>query len=329
MSGKIRHIKRKYPEWIPVLMGSPMELVNHRELIKKYEVNRDIKYWATWYLLKSLSVPSQLQHWTKQKKYLLTFLQMNEGTFRSHLRWLKENKLLTIEKVTWTIKLVSYEDAAQIQGISYEGTYKINYHYEKRHTRPGAGAIVPKQSFQYLLRAEEIERRKEISLAGLIRKLDKNQQFRNDIFFILNKYGCDMARIHTDPEYLQQRLLQVQLECFREGSEILDFVFTHRADINRGVKKIKEHHGYKSAQSVTYMKRKLFFLGFIDVTKICITSKVRSRLYIPDDEKGGMREGYKWLLKDKATALFLTDQITARYSTDLETSISQNIKMTA
>jgi hypothetical protein len=329
MPGKIRSIKREYPRSVAVLIGSPIELVTHRHLVNKYEVNREIKYWSTWYLLKSLSIPSYIQFWVKQKKYLLTYLQMNENTFRAHLRWLGQKGLLTIDKSNWSIRLASYEDAAQLQGIPFEGTYKISYEYEKKDKGPGTRHKPVKQSFQYLIRAEEIERRKEISLAGLMRKLDEKPKIREDLIFLLSREGCDLVRLRTDPLYFQQRLLQMQLRYFKEGSEILDFAFTYRADINRGVKRIQQHHGYKSARSVTYMKRRMFELGIILVQKICIKSEARSRLYIPDEEKGGQREGYKWILKEKVTALFITDQITPRYSTDLQTELTGIIRKTA
>jgi hypothetical protein len=329
MPGKVRNIKPQYAQWIPVILGSPMDMVSRRQLVHKYEVNREIKYWSTWYLLKTFTTSSYIQHWIKQKNFLLTFLQMNECTFRAHLKWLSDKTLLTVDKKSKTIRMASYEHAAEVMDIYYEGTYTIQYDHTRKQLDHYGRPVAPKQSFQYLLRAEEIERRKEISLNALIRKLEENPKLLNDLIFLMTKEGCDINRVHTDPKYFQERLLELQKKYFKQGSDLLAYVFTLRADINRGVKKIQQHHGYKSQQSVSYMKRRMFKLGIIEVQKFCIKSNARSRIYIPDEESGGEREGYKWLKGEKRTALFLCDQIEAKYETDLFTIRQNSVRQTA
>ena len=72
MTGRVRHmIRSKYPEKVQILRGEPAALVSLRHLRTTYETNRDIKYWATWFLLKALTTTSYIQHWTSQNHYYL------------------------------------------------------------------------------------------------------------------------------------------------------------------------------------------------------------------------------------------------------------------
>lgn len=283
---------------IPVFTEAPRILVQQRALVNKYETNRDIKTWSLFFLLKSVSpISSQIQNWIEQKNFLLQFSQMNENTFRRQLKKLKEMGLATVDD-NYSITLTSYDKAAETLGCSSK---KVSLTY---NPTKNAG----KQTFQYVLRCEEIRLSQERQLDGLTKNLGQQPSLKNELHYMLVKAGADDQRLYKDREYYQKRLLQLQLQAFQEGSELLKTIFTHRADINRGVHTIKKAHCYKASTSVSYMKKRMFKLGLILIKKVCVHSTDRSRLYIPDGN-GKQKDGYKWISAKKSTALFLTDQI--------------------
>lgn len=308
MTAIVKHID-DYPAFVPILNGAPQALVAHRELRGQYvtkggegyQTNRSIKTWSTYFLLKALTTSSLICDWTKQKKYILEWCQCNENTFRRHLSELKSLNLCQVFK-NRSIQLVSYEKAAEILDIPFSGTTKIKY---SPYDTQG------KQVFRFFITAEEFRSEQTKQLEALTYWLNKNLSLKNELHLMLLKFGADDKQLRK-PEYYQQRLLALQMQLFKEGSDILSYVFSRRADINRSVNLIKEHHTYKSKQSVSYLQRRMAKHKVINVQKICVESKVRSRLYIPDglDKR---RDGYKWLDKKGVTAWFLTCQISFNY----------------
>lgn len=300
MPATLIHINHSYPAHVPVLIGAPEELVTHRELRNKYQTNRHIKTWACWFQLKALTTSNKIQNWYKQLDHLLPFLQMNENTLRRRLCEMIELQLITV--VDGDIYLISYEKAAALLNIPYAGTIKVEYNPTKHEG---------KQIFQYLLRSEEMRSAQLRQLDALLYHLDQNPLLKKTLHILLVKAGADDQRLYKEPRYYQERLLQLQMQYFKEGSELLDNIMLHRADINRGVKKIQENHAYKATQSASYLKKRLYKLRLIQVEKVCVESKQRSRLYIPDGDT--RRDGYKYVAATKRTAWFLTDQINFTY----------------
>lgn len=316
-----------YPQWVPVLTGAPTMLVAQRELCGKYvkdaaslrqrkkksedyytkrtggyQVNPHIKTWSCFFLLKALTTSGQLYNWTSQKKYLLHWIQCNENTFRRLLSEMKRMQLCTVRKSDRTIILASYEKAAEVLDIPFNGTTQIKYSPDEQEG---------KQIFQHLIRAEEFRYEQQRQLDGLMYWLEKNPSLKNDLHLMLLKYGADDKQLRN-ARYFQERLLSLQVNLFKEGSDLLSYIFSRRADINRSCNLIKEHHKYKSSQSVSYLKQCMAKHKLITVTKVMAESTCRSRLYIEDGTEK-RRDGYKWLGKKQATALVLTDQISFNY----------------
>ena len=312
---------------IPVLYGAAEELVQHREqrgnyvaktgYIKRkkfggkynasrttsgYFTNQSIKHWSTWFLLKGITNSGYIKDWIKQKEYLLNFCKTTETTFRTHLNALIELELISIES-DYSITLTSYENAADILGIHFSGTYKINYDIHEENN----------QTFQYLLRAEEMRTNQHVQLEALVLKLDKNPTIMDWCMPIFNKDGYSENNLKNDPKLLQTLLFKLQQEAFIYGSDIYEIIHRLRADINRGVECCAKQHSYKSAQSVSYLKSVLINQGIISVEKKFIESKKRCRLYIPKvNETDARNEGTKYLKHQKKTGWRLTDQVTIK-----------------
>ncbi len=301
---KLIHISdRPFPTHVPVPIGWPEELVTRQQLRNKYFTNRDIDTVGYWLLLKALTKSNQIQNWRGQKKYLLGWLKCSEKSFYSRLE--EMIRLQLVEKVDkqCNIFLVSYEKAASALDITWCGNYPLTY-----NPNQNAGRKI----FQYILRAEEIRSNQDHQFDTLHHKLEKNPQDKIQLHYLMVKAGADGQRLYKDRQYFQERLLLLSMQLFKEGSEHLKLVQDYRADINRSVATIAKHHCYKSKQTVSYKKFIMEKLGLISREKKSVRSSERSRLYVPDG-KGGKRDAYKWIGRQKSTALFLTDQISFLY----------------
>jgi len=282
---------------VPVLYGASTQLVAHRELRNKYCTNRSIKVWSTYFLLKSLTSSGYIQHWIQQREWLLEFLQINEQTLRSRIKELQRLQLLQI-KPGYSLQLVSYKKAASILGIDYAGIFTIAYDRGLKGTN----------TFAYMLTADEFRSNQDTQRSALIHNLDKNPMLLNLLHELLLHQGCNAQRLKSDPAYLQEQLLKLQERSFKQGSDILGEIMQRRADINRGVKKIAEHHGYKHHRSVTYLKRVMEKLGIIAIEKRTVLSEARSRRYVPGVQS--RKNGYMWMKEARITCWTLCDQIT-------------------
>lgn len=302
MSSPVVHIAPA-KNFVPVLAGAAEELVTHRELRSKYCTNRSIKTWATWFLLKSLSTSGIIQRWTDQRARILDYCKCSENSFRARLNEMAALKLISITD-SRSISLASYQTAARILGIPYSGLIKIEYD----DTLPG------QQIFQYFLRAEEIRSNQVRQTEALWYYAHKNPLLKDALVQQLLQMGAD-KRVSSDQHYFQLQLLKLQKRAFKEGSPLFGIIHQLRADVNRSCKGIRDTHTYKSAQSVSYMKRRMQELAIVKVSKVCIESTERSRLYVEDAPGQRKREAYKWLPSKKVTAWFLTDQITPAYKT--------------
>jgi hypothetical protein len=323
MAAKVKHIDLANAFAVPIIIGAPEILVKLREQRGQYVTkggqgyctNREIKIWATWFLLKSLTSSGVIQNWYNQRVHLLQFLQMNENTFRRQLYAMETLQLIHSthsSRKPWEndadITLCSYKQAAAVLGIKYSGQTTVTYN-PSIHSG--------KQIFQYILRTQELQDAQDTQLATLMYKMNKNPAYRDNMIVLLVKSGADKDRLGKDPGYFQTQLLNLQLQMFKAGSDIFQYVNANRADINRGVIKIQVDHTYKSPSSVSYMKRRMRELRLIRITKVSVKSFTRTRLYVPNGE-GGTRDGYKWIDKPCRfgknknagyTVLFLCDQI--------------------
>jgi len=302
MTAPVHHINQS--KFVAVISGACEILVTHRETRNTYQTNRSIKTWATYFLLKSLTASPILKDWTSQKEKILVFCKMTENSFRARLAELQQLKLIILQK-NRSIKLTSFENAAGILGIDYTGTIKIEYN----ETLPG------KQIFQYYLRAEEIRSNQHKQLKALWYYANKQPLLKDALIQMLKRQlGSDEKQLQKCLTYFQEQLLLLQQNAFKEGSPLLEIIHTFRADINRSVLAIRDHHSYKSAQSVSYMKNVMKKIQLIIVQKVCIESKARARLYIPGE--GKRRDAYKYIDARKITAWFLTDQIHFLFKTE-------------
>ncbi len=322
VSAPIYDINKKY---VAVLNGAAAVLVTHRELrghtvsktpnkkrkkfndtyqasrtTEGYKTNRSIKTWATYFLLKSLTTSSYINDWTKQKEELLSYCKITENCFRARLRELQQLQLITVNKKNRSITLTSFTTAAEILGIDYTGTIKIEYN-EK---------VEGQQVFQYYLVMDEVRCNQQAQLEALNYKANKNPQLKEILLSVMMQHGADKAQLQ-EHKYFQEYLLKVQLYFFKAGSDIYSVISQLRAQINRSVQGIQRQYGYKAAQSVSYLKKRLKKLGIAAIEKTKVESDVRERLYVAGS--GGVKvEANRYCLKTKRTVLFCCDAIQAK-----------------
>lgn len=291
------------PTHIKVLTGASAELVGQRTLVNKYQVNRALKTWAHFFLLKSLTSSGIIKAWTKQKSFLLDFTKMNENSFRTRLQEMKALKLCTISQQR-TITLTSFETAAEILGIEFTGTHSIEYKKENDAN----------QIFQYQLRGDDIRQNQQDQRTELLRKVNKNPLLKSQLTILMQQaFGVSEKKLRQN-SFFQEKLLQLQIESFQHGSDLYDIIHSLRADINRSVTGLQRVHACKSASTISYMKKVMAKYGLLKIEKKAIESDtdVRSRKKLP-----GGQDGYKWLSAKKTTAWVLCDQLTLTYSTQV------------
>ncbi|TWI80547.1 hypothetical protein IQ13_3225 [Lacibacter cauensis] len=292
--------KKEYA--VPVLIGAADHLVTLREeSAKGYMINPHLRYWATWFLLKSFTTSGVIQQWNKQKRTLLDYLRISDCTFRSQLNALQRLNLITEDyKKTGNITLCSYKEAAQIMGISYKGTTAVQYKpfdYENE-----------RQVFRYILVAQEVQSNQDNQLQELYRKFQKNLSGNaTELLNELRQLGYTDDKLKTAKQF-QQALLRLQKIVFRDKSGLTAVAFSLRADVNRSVTTWARQHGYQSGQGASYIKKKFRKLGIAVIEQHCINSNDKSRLYWVD-KSGNKHEGYKWNKTAQRTAWRLCDQV--------------------
>lgn len=305
MSALIHDINQENKKFVSVIAGACEILVTQRETRNKYQTNRSIKTWATYFLLKSLTASGVIRDWTKQKGSILSYCKMTENCFRARLRELEDLRLIRLQK-NRSIRLISFEKAADILGINYEGVIKIEYD----ETLPGS------QIFQYFLRAEEIRSNQHRQLKALWYYANKQPLLKEALIIMLVQMGSDEKELSKNLTYFQEQLLRLQQNAFLEGSPLLEIIHTFRADINRSVTCIRDQHTYRSKQSVSYMKKVMLKMQIITVQKVCVESTARARLYVPAPNGKRKKDAYKYIAARKTTAWFLTDQINCTFKTE-------------
>ncbi len=289
-----------------MLAGAAEHLVTLRSKVQVYNINRPLKYWATWFLLKSLTSSGKIHRWNAQKQTLLAFLRLSDGTFRRQLAELKSMGLLQLERAgersrDKNIILASYSTAAQVMDIPYKGEVNVPY---KPHEYANETQV-----FRYLIVASEIQSNQRLQLGELNRKFQKNLSGNaTEILLALKAVGADPSAVQSSPEAFQQALLKLQKAAFRDRSELAGVAFSLRADVNRSCSTWASQHGYAHAVSASFLKRKLVKIKAITVQKTCVHSQVRTRLYVPGAD-GTRRDGYKWFKGPKTTVWLLCDQI--------------------
>lgn len=304
----IRFINEQQTYLVPVLRGAADHLITLREESPKgYKINPHLKYWATWFLLKTISSSGVINNWNKQKQFLLQYLRLSDGTFRTQLATMRRLGLITPppgrDGGGRSLNLCSYKSAAQIMGIEYKGETPLEY---KPNTYKNETQV-----FRYILVAQEVESNQDHQLTELYRKFQKNLSGNAiELVKLLKQFGYTDEQLNT-PLQLQQALLKVQKSVFKDKSGLTDVAFSLRADVNRSVGTWAKHHGYAHAQSASFLKNKFRKLGIADIKQEVINSNDRSRLYYVD-ENGDKKEGYKWNKKALQTAWRLCDQVTVQ-----------------
>lgn len=257
-----------------------------RHLVNKYETNRSIKAVGTWLVLKSLSVPSLLQDWNKQKHYLLKACKCNETTFRSRIKLLAALNLLTYDK--HNIRLASWHDAGKALEIDLTKRDTIQYNIHDK-TQP-----------HHWIAAIEIDDNQQRQAYSIVKKLNNNPKTLNAIQHAAIKAGADQEAIKTTSGLLTW-LSVLYLEDFKTASDIHDLLIELRPDLNRSVRGIGDAWKAKHITTVSYWKKIMKKSGVIDVGKMQVQSDERCR---------NKYCRVKWLPGAKQTLLPLCDQIT-------------------
>lgn len=282
----------------------PFELARYataqRKTVTTYDTNAIIKALDTWLILKSLSRPSFLQSWNKQKSYLFKVCKCSESIFRSRLKQLQALELVEFDKNN--IRLCSWSDMGSL--LEIDTTQKITIKYDT--TKP--------QRIQEWLIAAEIQHNKNSQDYKIIRKLQENPEVLEEIKNTMIGDGADKEKL-KEQSYFLNRLRSLYWQDFQEASYLHDVYVQIRPDNNRGVRgmarawtpkqgtkeEIKARE-IKNISRIMYWKKKLIKAGIIYVYGLEIESTTRTRnkhchvLWLPECKKSPRKDSFQTLL---------------------------------
>lgn len=257
-----------------------------RKLVAVYETNQLIRALDTWLILKSISRPSLIQQWNRQKQDLFSICKCSETIFRHRLRILVELKLVQIQGAD--LRLVSWQGLEDLTGIDTREKFTIQYNEHDE-----------KKIYQWLI-ATEIKDNQARQAHCINAKVKKNPELNMILIGAMIRAGADRTRLN-DPGYFLTWLQILYQRDFVQVSEIHQELIAIRPDTNRGVKGIAAAWNARHPMTATYWKKVLQRAGIIDVAKLAIQSQSRAR-----NENCVVR----WLKKEKQTLLILCDQVT-------------------
>ncbi len=283
---------------IPIALAE--SVIWQRKLVCQYETNKVIRAIDTWLCLKSLTTTGVIQFYCNQKNELLQLCKISKASLYTRLHYLQNEKLITWNKRSGTIKLCSYEKLAD--HYNYTHTSFININYD----------ITDNRKICQFLFSIEIESNQKRQTEALYNSINKNPETKNTLITLMQQYGADRTRL-SEPEYFRKTLWLMQRESFKRGTsgtDIYEVLHSFRADNNRSVHKgLKHAWNCKSPSTVSDIKRGLVKAFIITVEHVKITSRVRSR-----KKKD---EGFVlWLDYKKQTKWFCCDQVKTIPSTE-------------
>ncbi len=238
----------------------PAAILADRMLVQKRHVNRTVKLYDTFAVLKSLTDTGKIQYYSRQRDNLAYVCKISVSMFYNRIKELQRLHLLKI--MHGNIILSSWEDACKPFAIDHKHKTTINYdvHDHKRLYQAFA--------------AIEIHQAQQKQFHGFHYHMDKNPSDKNYLSNILFDTYQDQ-RVFTHKEVFTQQLDKLQRHCFENGktiieqfgTDIFNLVFVRRADCNRSVGTIRAAYKFISSQSVSYLKKQLFRNGFVAIDK--------------------------------------------------------------
>lgn len=294
-------IKSKY-YYIQIPKSLPAVLINKREKVNKYETNRMIRAVDTFLCLKSLTTTGVIQNYNSQIDQLAHFAQITKPSFYNRLQYLHDRKL--IEKKGGNIYLTSWKNFGKFFDIDCSHFLTIKYNPDD------------KRKIYQIISALEIQIAQQRQRDYFILKISKNPDIKRAIETLMIDAGADGKKLN-DPVYFQKTLWQLQLLSFEQltpGTDTNFLLNIFRADVNRCVTTIQAAYGYKSKQSISYIKKILSLNGIIQVRKQVTVSKVRGRKTdtwkeTVKDKEVTRHPHVRWLQVPKQTIWFACDDI--------------------
>ncbi len=244
------------------------QFVSTREQNTKYQTNKLIKYVGVYYVLKSLTTSGVLVNWTEQRSSLCDYLNCTEPTLYKYLRQCE--KLGYIRRTEGSIvlkSLSSFAESFDIVSISFT-KIKLDYTQHKfTHVLEAAFLQVKEQ-----VRGKRFEDRIK-SLPELINELET------------------VVSPDTKGNYAES-LKQAQFYAFKHGHKKSKEIFLLNPFTNCNSKTLTRLFGFKSEQSIAYLKTKL------QKNKLCKVTPVR----VPSLKTQHVKKLFiEWDLKTKQT----------------------------
>ena len=164
-----------------------------------------------------------------------------------------------VSKIGRDLQVAGWQRLSELFDINIKKRQHINFYTDG------------KQKIHWWFAAIEIKDNQERQAYKSWKNVNRNSAVRDSLMTALIKRGFDTDRINN-PEYLAARMLMLNMEDFRTGTEVHDLLVMIRTDVNRTVEKIADDWNM-SPQLVSYWKMRMRKERVIDIEKFAVESE--------------------------------------------------------
>jgi len=253
-------------------------IIQTRELNNRYQTNKLIKYVGAYYILKSLTPSGVIQDTHQQISELCRYLNCTTPTFYKLIK--NCEKLGYLKRTRQTIVLTSYSAFTETFDAVFTRFTKVKYNYKK-------------QKFNHVLESAYLQLKEQERARTFENKMQANKDLQEELSTVIN----------PDKNGKWQKSLEaIQKEAFNKGHKKMYQIFYLNPFTTCNSKTMTKMFGFKSEQSIAYLKAKLIKKNLIRVEKITVSNTIHipknlrvKHLFTAWDSK---KKQVKWILPD-------------------------------
>ncbi len=220
-----------------------------------YRVNKAIKVYAAFYVLKSLTTSGVIQDYAKALPVLTKALGCVNSTFYARLKALKALGLVAVNK--GSLILAGYSRVGEVLETLPDRMITVNYDPAK-------------DKFYQLLELAYLGKLQKDQETGFYQRVQNTPE-------LAELYAANLPIVSTDKN-IAPALSRYQVHCFIQGHPEYYALMALNPDFNSTARKLRKDFNFKSYKSVAYLKKKLAAKGLLVIEKRKYTSQVRSRV---------------------------------------------------
>ncbi len=252
-------------------------VIQFRELRKKYITNRTLREVAVFCVLKTVTSSGIIQNYIEQLDDLAELCNCSKSSLFGIIKRLIDQKL--IARKGGALILRSMQRLLNRYEITSKETVSLTYEFRNH-------------KLYQLLQAAYIKSMRSGQEFMVNKKIQNNPYLKH----IINEKS-------KNPERIRKKLLSLQISTFKDKSTTDEYELIHsiNADTNLSARSLRRAFKFKSNMSVAYLKKMLGKRGIAKITVRKIESTTRSRK--------GKNYFVEWFPTSKQTRWRLTDDV--------------------